>query len=112
MAKRMSNSERIQRQASEVAAKDKEKAEKKKTVKSTKTTKTTKSTVTKKKTKKKEGTQSKSLKVVWKIFNEQYKEVKTFPYCEKAAADEKAAALTTKSGKKHFVNPVKVPMDD
>lgn len=101
MAKRMSNNERIQRQAAEVAAKDKEKAEKKMAVKATAS-----------KTEKKEATRTKRLKIVWKIFNEQYKEVGTFPYSEKAAAEAKAAALTKKSGKKHFVNPIKVPKDE
>lgn len=103
MAKRMSNKDRIQRQALEVAAKDKETAEKKKTVKTT---------ASGSKKKEKEADRTKSLKIVWKIFNDRFKEVGTFPYGEKAAAEAKAAALTNKSGKKHFVNPIKVPKDD
>lgn len=54
----------------------------------------------------------KRVKLVWKVFNEGFKEMACFPYSEEAKAQEKAAGLTKKTGKAHFVNGVKVPMAD
>ena len=118
MAKRMSNRERIERQAMENAATDKEKEEKKEEKKEVK--KTTKKTVKKKTAKKKTtGTATKKtaatakrLRIVWTVFDDRLKEVASFPYPEKEAADKKAAALTKKSGKDHVVRPNKVAMED
>ena len=121
MAKRMSNRERIQRQAMEVAATEKEKDEEMATKKTAK--KTTKKTAKKaaKKTAKKKTSSSttkkpaataKRLRIVWTVFDDRLKEVASFPYPEKDAADKKAAALTKKSGKDHVVRPNKVEMAD
>ncbi len=115
MAKRMSNRERIQRQAMENAATEKEKEETKAT-KKTATKKTAKKKTAKKKTAssatKKSATTAKRLRVVWTVFDDRLKEVASFPYPEKEAADKKAAALTKKSGKDHVVRPNKVEMTD
>jgi len=108
MARRMSNRERIERRALEVAAEDKEKATKKTTKKTAKKTAKKTSSTTKKKVAAAKG----RLKMVWVVLNDRFTEVGTFPYSEKDAADAKAAALTKKSGKQHVVNPVKVPADD
>ncbi len=124
MAKRMSNRERIQRQAMEIAASEKEKEEKKTTKKTTKKTakktakKTTKKTAKKTAKKKTSGTTKKTaatakrLRIVWTVFDDRLNEVASFPYPEKDAADKKAAALTKKSGKDHVVRPNKVEMAD
>lgn len=109
MAKKMSNKERIQRQAMEAEAKEKAKAEKKAGKKAEKKTPTARAPRAEKKTEKEKSTR---LKVVWVIFDDRFKEVRTFPYAEKAAAEAKAAQLTEKSGKEHVVNPIKVPVDD
>ncbi len=115
MAKRMSNRERIQRQAMEIAATEKEKEEKT-TTKKTAKKKTAKKKTAKKKTsgttKKKPATTAKRLRSVWTVFDDRLKEVASFPYPEKDAADKKAAALTKKSGKDHVVRPNKVEMAD
>ena len=105
MAKRTSNKERIQRRALEAAVKEEEKTGKKTTKKAGK--KAAKAGASK--TVKKKATR---LKIVWIVFDERFKEIKTFPYGEKEAAEATAAKLTEKSGKRHFVNPVKVPADD
>ena len=105
MAKKMSNKERIQRQAMEAEAEEKAKAEKK----AEKKTPKARAPRAEKKTEKEKSTR---LKVVWVIFDDRFKEVRTFPYAEKAAAEAKAAQLTEKSGKEHVVNPIKVPVDD
>ena len=125
MAKRMSNRDRIQRQAMEVTATEKEKEEetaaKKTATKTTKKTtkktakKTTKKTAKKKtssSTTKKSAATAKRLRIVWTVFDDRLKEVASFPYPEKDAADKKAAALTKKSGKDHVVRPNKVEMVD
>ncbi len=117
MAKRMSNRERIQRQAMEIAATEKEKEEKTATKKTTTKKKTAKKkTATKKKTAgsttKKTAATAKRLRIVWTVFDDRLKEVASFPYPEKEAADKKAAALTKKSGKDHVVRPNKVAMED
>ncbi len=109
MAKRMSNRERIQRQAMEIAATEKEKEEK------TTTKKTAKKKTAKKKTSgttKKPAATAKRLRIVWTVFDDRLKEVASFPYPDKDAADKKAAALTKKSGKDHVVRPNKVEMAD
>ena len=85
----------------EVAAEDKAKGERqaaKAGATKTQTKKTTKKTT--------------RIKMVWRVFDERLKEIETFPYREKAAAEAKAASLTKQSGKEHFVNSVKIPTDD
>ena len=99
---RMSNRDRIERLAAEadVAAREKtEKAEAKSAAKITK---------------KKAGSVASASrqKVVWKIFNVNYKEVAVYPYAQKQDADAMAQKLTTDSGQSHFVNSVKVPLEE
>ena len=101
MAKRSSNRERIQRRAQEAALAAEEKKAKKKRAG----------------TKKKRAGATKTappqrMKFVWKVFNNNVREVACFPYPEKAQAEAKAAELTKKTGKEHFVNSIKVPMAD
>ncbi len=98
MPKRLSNRERIERRAQEAALK----AEEKKAAK---------------KKRKRAGTAKKTeppqrMKIVWKVFDNNIKEVACFPYPEKDQADARAAQLTKKTGKEYFVNAIKVPMTD
>ena len=110
MAKRMSNRERIQRQAMEIAASEEEKKEKKATKKTAKK-KTAKKKTSSTGTKKPAAT-AKRLRIVWTVYDDRLKEIASFPYPKKDAADKKAAALTKKSGKEHVVRPNKVLMED
>ncbi len=97
MVKRMTSKERIQKMAEEAAAGEEVKAEKKK---KTTTKKAAKSII-------------KREKVVWKVFDANYKEVACFPYAQK---DEAFAKLDERKQKKstvnYFINEVKVPMED
>ncbi len=95
MVKKMSKKEKIQQKAEEAAAGIKEKKEKKgkKTTSSKKATKAT-------------GRQ----KIVWKVFNDSFKEVDCFPYQEKVKAYSRADELTRTKNKNYFVNEVCVPM--
>ena len=108
MAKRMSNRDRIQRQAIEAAKTEEEKAASEPKAKA-KTKKKTKA-----KAKKKTASAEKAgvrLKVVWKVYNPLSKEVATFPYPEREKAEKKAAELTKKHGKEYTVRDDKVPME-
>lgn len=96
MVNRMSSKERIQQLAEEAATGEKAKAEKKK-----KTTTRKKATAT-----------VKRHKAVWKVFNDSHKEVACFPYSEKDEAYARAGDLTRKKNNNHFVNEIKVPMED
>ena len=49
-------------------------------------------------------------KVVWKVFDNNFKEVACFSHLEKTEAYSAADALTVKKKKSHFVNEVNVPM--
>jgi len=104
MAKRMSNRERIERLAAEKEASEEEKKEKKK--------KKENAAPASKPRRKKVAASVKREKTVWKVFNNNYKEIACFPYPEKAKADAQAAKLTKKTGSQHFVNSAKVPMED
>jgi hypothetical protein len=97
MAMRSSNRERIARRALEaaLAAKEKEAPKPPKAA-----------------GKAKRAAVPKRMKFVWKVFNDSFKEMACFPYPEEAQAKAKAAQLTQKTGKEHFVNSVKVPMAD
>ncbi len=99
MVKKMTSKERIQQMAEEAAAGKEEKAEKKKK-KATTTKKAAKSII-------------KREKVVWKVFDANYKEVACFPYAQK---NEAFAKLDERKQKKstvnYFINEVKVPMED
>ncbi len=107
MVKRMTSKERIQQMAEEAAAGEEVKAEK------TKKTTTKKTTTKKTTTKKASKTLIKREKVVWKIFDANYKEIACFPYAQK---DEAFAKLEERKQKKStvnfFINEVKVPMGD
>lgn len=109
MANRLSNRERIQRRAMEVEAKEKEREEKKaaKQAGGGEAKKRVRTAA-----KKKEAAPQERLKVVWTVYDDRLKEVASFPYPQKEAADEKAAALTQKSGREHVVRPSKVPTDE
>ncbi len=104
MVKRISNKERIQQKAEEAAAGIKEKTVKK--VKKVKKEKKEKKTTPRKKTTK--ATDRK--KIVWKVFNDSFKEVDCFPYQEKVKAYSRADELTRTKNKNYFVNEVCVPM--
>jgi hypothetical protein len=102
MAKRMSNKARIEQKASEaVAAEEEKKVTKKKKV-------AKKKTVRKKKVSKKAAVPGQPLKLVWKVFNSNFKEVGCFPYPDKKLAYKMAEDLDKKDKGKHFVNAVKV----
>jgi hypothetical protein len=96
MAKRMSSKEKIMQMAEEAAAGIKEKSEKKK----------------KAAPRKKKVETIKRYKAVWKVFNDSYKEVACFPYSEKDEAYARADELTKKKKNNHFVNEIKVSMED
>jgi len=101
MAKRMSNKARIEQKAAEAAAADEKKVAKKKVTKK-------KVAKKKKKVSKKAAAAAAPLKVVWKVFNANYKEVGCFPYPEKKKAYKMAEDLEKKNKGEHFVNAVKV----
>jgi hypothetical protein len=96
MVKRRSSKEKILQMAEEAVAGIKEKSEKKK-----------KATPRKKKVE-----TIKRYKAVWKVFNDSCKEVACFPYSEKDEAYARADDLTKKKNNNHFVNEIKVPMED
>jgi hypothetical protein len=97
MAKKVSNKERIQQKAEKAAAVTKEKAVKR---------------VRKTTPRKKATAATTRRKIVWKVFNDSFKEVDCFPYREKAQAYSIADDLTQKRNKKYFVNEVSVPMEE
>ncbi len=101
MVKKMSNKEKIQQKAEEAAAGIKEKTEKKE-----KKVKKEKKTTPSKKTTKAPDRK----KIVWKVFNDSFKEVDCFPYQEKDKAYLRATELTRTKNKNYFVNEVCVPM--
>jgi len=109
----MSNKARIQQKAEEAAAADDESTAKKKVAKKKVTKKkATKKKVTGKKVSKKAAAAGQRLKVVWKVFNANYKEVGCFPYPEKKKAYKMAQSLDKKNKGNHFVNAAKVPMSE
>ncbi len=113
MAKRMSNKERIQRKSAEAEATAVEKEKKKAASKAAKPKAASARPVGTRR--EKHGAASASpattrLKLVWKVFNANGKEVAVFPYPEKTEADAMAQKLSQKSGSPHFVNGVKVPL--
>ena len=97
MAKKVSNKEKIQKKAEEAAVVTKKKAVKK---------------VRKTTPRKKATAATTRRKIVWKIYNDSFKEVDCFPYREKAQAYSIAEDLTKKKNKKYFVNEVSVPMEE
>ncbi|MGR3173717.1 MAG: hypothetical protein ACUZ8N_03875 [Candidatus Scalindua sp.] len=95
MVKRMTSKERIMQMAEEAAAGKEKKTEKKKAT-----------------TRKKKVETIKRYKAVWKVFDAGYKEVACFPYSEKDEAHARAETLTKKKNNNHFVNEIKVLMED
>jgi hypothetical protein len=51
-------------------------------------------------------------RIVWKVVNDAFKEVGTFDYNQKEAAEARAAELTAKGKGTHFVQKAKEPMPD
>lgn len=49
------------------------------------------------------------VKIVWQVCDPSGKEVKSFPYAQEQEARAEAAALTTSTGKTHFVGKAEVP---
>ncbi|MBK8097603.1 MAG: hypothetical protein IPK26_10870 [Planctomycetes bacterium] len=49
------------------------------------------------------------VKIVWQVCDPGGKEVKSFPYAQEQEARAEAAALTTSTGKTHFVGKAEVP---
>ncbi len=89
MVKKMSSKERIQQKVEEATAGKKEKTEKKD---------------------KETTTATNRRKIVWKVFDDSFKEVDCFPYQEMAKAYSRAVELTRTKNKNYFVNEVCVPM--
>lgn len=58
------------------------------------------------------ATVSGRLKAVWIVLDASFKTLATFEYRDKNQADEMAAKLTEKKGKKHVVRQDRAPMDD
>lgn len=50
------------------------------------------------------------MKVVWKVFNSNYKELGCFPHPEKKKAYKMAEVFEKKNKGKHYVNAVRVKM--
>ncbi len=98
MTNKTSSRKRLQQLADEAAAPDEQKVEKKKTTGTT--------------TRKKASAAADRKKLVWKVFNDSYKEMACFPYPEKEKAYSAAEELTKKNGKNYFVNNVTVPMEE
>ena len=86
-------------ETAESASEKKPKARKKTTT----TTRTRKSRAAKKVAK---------MKVVWAVFSNANQQVKVFEYSQRAEAEKEAAKLTRDKKSTHFVNPVKVPIEE
>jgi HJR/Mrr/RecB family endonuclease len=98
MAKRLSNRQRIERMAEEasIEAEDKE----------------TKAVVRKTSRSRKAAPKQVRMKIVWKVLDENSREIASFPYPEEAKAQARAAELSEKTGKTHMVDRARVPMAD
>jgi len=51
------------------------------------------------------------VKIVWEVWSQTGTVVAVFPYPDKAAAEAKAAALTSSTGRTHGLRGTKVPME-
>ena len=96
MARHLSNQQRIERMAEEAEIEAQEKEQKTEVRKASRSRKT--------------APAQKRMKFVWSVVDEKSKEVASFPYREKDAAEARAAELSAKTGKAHKVNAVRVPM--
>jgi hypothetical protein len=101
MAKRLSNRQRIDRMAEEasIKAEDKEPKEEPKTG------------VRKASGSRKTAPKQKRMKFIWRVVDENSKEMASFPYPAKGEAEARASELSEKTGKAHTVNCVRVPME-
>jgi hypothetical protein len=52
------------------------------------------------------------MKFIWRVVDENSKEMASFPYPGKGEAEARASELSEKTGKAHTVNCVRVPMED
>lgn len=102
MAKRQSNRERIERMAEEAAVKPEEQAEEKEP----------KAAVRKAPGARKTAAKKTRMKFIWQVVDENGKVLASFPYPEESQAQTRAAEQSTKTGKRHTVNRVRVPMGD
>ncbi len=98
MAKRLSNRQRIERMAEEasIEAENKE----------------PKTGVRKASGSRKTSPRQKRMKFIWRVVDENSKEMASFPYPGKCEAEARASELSEKTGKAHTVNLVRVPMED
>jgi hypothetical protein len=94
----------MQREA-EADAKQKQTVAKKKAA-------TKKATAKKKASAKKATSVSGRMKAVWIVLDASFKTLATFEYRDKTDAEDMAAKLTQKKGKKHVVRQDREPMDD
>lgn len=107
MARHASNRERMQRMALEAQLTAAEKAAKK-AEQAALGGAPKKST-----TRKKAATAARpGLKLIWKVVDPESREVATFPFPQKDAAEAKAAELHAEKGREHRVVGVKVPLDE
>jgi hypothetical protein len=98
MAKRLSNRQRIERMAEEASIKAEEKEPKPGVRKASGSRKT--------------APTQKRMKFIWRVVDENSKEIVSFPYPGKCEAEARASELSEKTGKAHAVNLVRVPMED
>ena len=98
MAKRLSNRQRMERMAEEasIPAEDKE----------------PKTPVRKASGSRKAAPRPRRMKFVWSVVDANAREIASFPYPGKDAAEARAAELSEKTGKAYTVNCVRVPMGD
>ena len=98
MAKRLSNRQRIERLAEEASIKAEDKEPRTGVRKASGARKTAPS--------------PRRMKFIWRVVDENSREIASFPYREKSEAEARASALSQKTGKAHTVIPVRVPMED
>ncbi len=105
MAKRLSNRQRIERMAEEasVEAENKEQG-----VQAAESVPGVRKPVRSRKT----ASKPTRMKLVWRVVDQNFREIASFPYREKPQADARAAELSQKTGQTHKVNSVRVPMGD
>jgi hypothetical protein len=102
MAKRLSNRQRIDRMAEEASIEAEDKEPKKEP----------KTGVRKASGSRKTSPKQKRMKFIWRVVDENSKEMASFPYPAKGEAEARASELSEKTGKAHAVNCVRVPMED
>jgi hypothetical protein len=112
MAKRLSNRQRIERMAEEASVEAEDKEQEAKDKEEGAEDEEPKPTVRKASRSRKTAPKQKRMKFVWKVVDENSKEVASFLYPAKDAAEARAAELSEKTHKTHTVNCVRVPMED